>query len=114
MHNFRALGTRMSTKMHFLNSHLNYFLENCGGYSKEQGKHFHLDICIMEERCQGRWDINMLPDYCWCLERDILVPQHKRKPLKRSFVFKSLFVYMHLYFNQLLNFTEKVIFRINV
>ena len=115
MHNLQALGAEMSTKIHFLNSHLNYFPENCGDYSEEQGERFHQDIRMMEERCQGRWDINMLADYCWCLKRDISVSQRKRKTLKRSLlVFKTLFVYMHLYFNQPLNVTEKVIFGINV
>ena len=59
MHNFQALGARMSTKMHILNSHLDYFPGNCGDYSEEQGKRFHQDIRIMEERYQCRWDINM-------------------------------------------------------
>ena len=38
---FENYGARMSLKMHFLRSHLNYFPENCGGYSKEQGERFH-------------------------------------------------------------------------
>ena len=84
-HSFQALGARMSTKMHFLNSNLNYFPENCGDYSEEQRKCFHQDIRMIEERCQGRWNINMLADYCWCLKRDIPVPQHKRKAFKRPF-----------------------------
>ena len=50
----------------------------------------------------------MLTDYCWCLKRDIPVQPRKRKALKRLFVFRSLFVNMHLYINQLLNFIEKV------
>lgn len=88
MKNFQALGARMSTKMHFLNSHLDYFPNNCGDYSEEQGERFHQDIRMMEERYQGRWDINMLADYCWCLKRDVPIAQqqqHKRKALKRSF-----------------------------
>ena len=79
------LWVRESTKMHSLNSHLDYFPGNCGDYSEEQGERFHQDIRMMEERYQGRWDISMLTDYCWSLKRDIPVPQHKRKALKRSF-----------------------------
>ena len=86
MQSFQGLGARMSIKMHFLNSHLDYFPKNCGDYSEEQGEGFHQDIRVMEERYQGRWDINMLADYCWCLKRDIPNPQHKRKALKRPFV----------------------------
>ena len=97
MHNFPALGARMSTKMHFLNSHLDYFPENCGDYSEEQDERFHQDMRMMEERYQGRWNINMLADYCWCLKRDILVPQHKRKALKRPlclsrFLFTCIYI----------------------
>ena len=86
LQNFQLLGARMSIKMHFLSSHLNYFPENCGDYSEEQGERFHQDIRVMEERYQGRWDVNMLADYCWCLKRDIPDAKHIRKSLKRAFL----------------------------
>ena len=79
MHNFQALGARTSTKMHFLNSHLDYFPENCRDSSEEQGERYHQDICMMEERYQGRWDINMLADYCWCLKKISLLLSIKEK-----------------------------------
>ena len=60
----------MSVEVHFLNSHLEYFPENLGALSKEQGERFHQDIKIMEKRYQGRWNINMIADYCWCLMRN--------------------------------------------
>ena len=44
----------MSVKMHFLPSHLDYFPQNCGDLSEEQGERFHQDIRVMEERYQGR------------------------------------------------------------
>lgn len=84
--NFQFLGARMSIKMHFLSSHLDYFPDNCGDYSEEQGERFHRDIRVMEERYQGRWDVNMLADYCWCLKRDIPEAKHIRKSLKRAFL----------------------------
>jgi len=40
----------------------------------------------MEERYQGRWDVNMLADYCWCLKRDVPAAEHKRKSLKKPFL----------------------------
>lgn len=86
MQSFMVLGARMSVKMHFLSSHLDYFPDNCGDYSEEQGERFHQDIRTMEERYQGRWDINMLADYCWCLKRDLPGERHKRKSLKTSFL----------------------------
>ena len=37
-------------KMHFLCSNLDYFLDNCGDYSEEQGERSHQNLCQMEER----------------------------------------------------------------
>ena len=71
--------------MHFLHSHLDYFPENCGDYSEEQGERFHQDISCMEERYQDRWDVNMLFDYCWCLKQDVPAPQHSRRAIKCLF-----------------------------
>jgi hypothetical protein len=84
--NYQTLGARMSIKMHFLSSHLDYFPENCGDFSEEQGERFHQDIRVMEERYQGRWDVNMLADYCWCLKRDVSDVQHKRKSVRKPFL----------------------------
>ena len=83
---FEALGARMSLKIHFLRSHLDYFPDNCGDYSKQQGERLHQDIRIMEERYQGRWEIKTLVDYCWCLKRDLPGEKHKGKSLKKSFL----------------------------
>jgi hypothetical protein len=44
----------MSLKVHFLNAHLDYFPENLGAVSEEQGERFHQDIKEMETRHQGR------------------------------------------------------------
>ena len=52
MQSFKALGARISLKMHFLRSHLGYFPDNHGDYSKEQGERFHHDIRTMKERYQ--------------------------------------------------------------
>ena len=46
----------MSFKLHFLNSHLDYFPENLGAVREEQGERFHQDIKEMERR----WDTNMM------------------------------------------------------
>ena len=60
--NFRKLGARMSVKMHFLRSHLDYFPENCGNFSEQQGERFYQDLRGMEECYQGRWDVKFLAD----------------------------------------------------
>ena len=84
--NFQAFGARMSIKLHYLFSHLNYFQENLGYVSKEQGKRFHQDIWTMEERYQGRWDSHMMADYCWKLIRDCTKQSHSPKSYKRIFL----------------------------
>ncbi|GBO45987.1 hypothetical protein AVEN_246440-1 [Araneus ventricosus] len=43
-------GCNMSLKIHFLDSHLYFFPDNCGQVSDEHGKHFHQDIANMEKR----------------------------------------------------------------
>src|SRR5678816_183966 len=86
LESFKKMGVRMSIKIHFLASHLEYFPANCGDFSEEQGKRFHQDVRTMEERYQGRWDINMMADYCWCLKRDEPVKTHKRKAIRSSFL----------------------------
>lgn len=50
---FQNHGCNMSVKVHFLHSHLDYFLKNLGAVSEEQGERFHQDIKTMEKRYQG-------------------------------------------------------------
>jgi hypothetical protein len=50
----QVLGCNMSIKLHFLNSHIDYFSENLGSLSEEQSERFHQDIKEMERRYQGR------------------------------------------------------------
>lgn len=83
---FCNLGCNMSIKVHFLNSHLHQFPENLGAVSDEQGERFHQDLMVMEERYQGRWDKNMMADYCWSIKRDCPDKVHKRKSYKRKFL----------------------------
>ena len=46
---FHDLRCSMSVKVHFIHSHLDYFPENLGAFSEEQGKRFHQDIKVMEK-----------------------------------------------------------------
>lgn len=75
---FEKLGCRMSLKIHFLHSHLDFFPENLGAVSDEQGERFHQEILTMEHRYQGRMNVNMMGDYCWFLIREDET-EHKRK-----------------------------------
>lgn len=67
---YKNLGCRMSLKVHFLHSHLDFFRENLGNVSEEHGERFHQDIAAMEKRYQGRWDTAMMGDYIWSLVRN--------------------------------------------
>lgn len=80
--NYREIGCLMSLKLHFLDSHLDCFPDNCGDKSDEQGERFH--IKEMEKRYQGFWDENMMADHCWNLQRET-TEVHKRKATVRSF-----------------------------
>jgi hypothetical protein len=80
-----ALGCAMSLKVNFLNSHLGYFPENLVAVIEKQGERFHQDIKEMETRYQGRWNVNVMGDYCWLLRRDDTQATYKGKSTKRSF-----------------------------
>ena len=82
---YKAMGCNMSLKIHFLHSHLEFFPENLGSVSDEQGERFHQDISLMEERSEGKWSPNMLADYCWNLKRDETYPNHKRMAYSKHF-----------------------------
>jgi hypothetical protein len=70
----------MSLKLHFLHFHLDYFPENLGDLSEEQGEGFHQDVKEMERRYQGRWDVSTM-----AIKREALYQEHKRKSSKQSF-----------------------------
>ncbi|GBL80803.1 hypothetical protein AVEN_26238-1 [Araneus ventricosus] len=94
--NFKILGCSMSLKVHFLESHLDYFPENLGAVSEEQGERFHEDIKEMERRYQGKWNVIMIADYCWMLQRDNPCKVQKRKSDKRAFEVKKKRYYKDL------------------
>ncbi|GBN61969.1 hypothetical protein AVEN_148391-1 [Araneus ventricosus] len=83
--NFKILGCSMSLKVHFLDSHLDYFHENLGAVNEEQGEIFHQDIKEMERQYQGKRNVSMIADYCWMLQRDNPSKVHKSKSDKRTF-----------------------------
>jgi len=73
---YAEMKCRMS---HYMHSHLNFFRQNLGDVSEEQGEHFCQDILAREKRYQGRWDASIMGDYIWCLIRDD-DNLHKTKP----------------------------------
>ncbi|GBM00704.1 hypothetical protein AVEN_150879-1 [Araneus ventricosus] len=76
---FQDFGCNMSLKIHFLDSHLNFFPDHCGQVSDEHGERFHQDIANMEKQYQGNWSTPMLADYCWTLIRDAPHVRYKRQ-----------------------------------
>ena len=56
---YKDMGCRMSLKIHFLHSHLNFFLPNLGAVSDEHGEKFHQDITKMESNYQGKWETSV-------------------------------------------------------
>lgn len=76
---YENMGSRMSLKIHFLFSHLDYFPENLGAFSDEQGERFHQDLKYMEKRYQGRWDPAMMADYVWMLKREDKTPRKRQR-----------------------------------
>ncbi|GBO20763.1 hypothetical protein AVEN_221116-1, partial [Araneus ventricosus] len=76
---FQAFSWNMSLKIHFLDSHLNFFTDNCGQVSDERGERFHQDIANMEKRYQGNWSMAILADSCWTLIRDAPHVHYKRQ-----------------------------------
>jgi hypothetical protein len=67
---YQKLGCSMSLKIHFLSSHLDYFLENSGSESDEHDERFNQNFGAIEGRCKGKWSPSMLANYCYTLMRD--------------------------------------------
>lgn len=68
--NFSKLGMLNEFKLHFLDSHLDRYLDNIGDYSEEQGERFHQDMKVMEQCYQDRWDENVMANFCWMLKTE--------------------------------------------
>ena len=82
---YKAMGCSISLKIHFLESHLDFFQENLGEGSDEHGERFHQDIMTMEKWSQGNWTSSMLADYCWTLKRDVPEANYRRKSYASTF-----------------------------
>jgi hypothetical protein len=73
---FKLLGCKMSLKLHFLASHLDYFPPNLGAVREEKAERLHQDLKDVERRYQGRWDVNVMASYCWSIARDDVSREH--------------------------------------
>jgi len=80
----------MSLKIHFLESHLDFFPANLGEVSDKHGEKFYQDIMTMEKQYQDKWTSCMLADYCWTLKRDVPDAKYQRKYMPLHFRGKFL------------------------
>jgi hypothetical protein len=85
------LGCLMSLKIHFFKIRTWMFFPKIlvQWVSEEQGERFHQDINEMGRRYQCRWNVNIMGDCCWTLQREIPGTSHKRKSNIRSFASES-------------------------
>jgi len=79
------MGCTVSLKIHFLESHLNFFPENLGEVSDEHSERFQQDIMAMEKRYQGKWTSSMLADYCWTVKMEVPDAKYRRKSYASTF-----------------------------
>src|ERR1043165_8373694 len=60
LQSYQALECKMSLKVHFLMSHMDFFPDNMGSVSDEHGEIFHQDVSVMEKPYKGKWSPAML------------------------------------------------------
>jgi len=79
------MGCNMSLKIHFLDSHLDFFPDNLGAVSDEHGERFYKDISAFEKRYQGQRSTRMFSDSCWTIKRNVLDAKHRMKSTTLTF-----------------------------
>jgi hypothetical protein len=82
---YKAMRSNMSLKVHFLDSHLDFFPDNLGPASDEHEKRFHQDISNIEKRYLRKWNLSMLADYCWTHMKDVSQATYSRKSITVTF-----------------------------
>jgi hypothetical protein len=82
---YKTMGCNRSLKIHFLQSHLDFFPENLGELSDEHGERIQQDLMAMEKWNQGKWTSSMLADYCSTLKRDVPDAKYRRKSYASTF-----------------------------
>jgi len=86
------MGCNMSLKIHFLETHLDFFPENLGEVRDEHCESFQQDIMAMKKRYQGKWTSSMLADHCWTLKRDVLYLKPNTGESHRPLYFRGKFL----------------------
>jgi len=76
---FGEMEVNMSLKVHYLDAHIDFFQENNGAMSDEQGERVHQDLAEVVRRFQSSTNDAMLAEYCWGLTRSPKSPFYKRQ-----------------------------------
>ena len=85
LQSYQNMGCNMSLKIHFLDSHLDFFHDNLGAIRDEHGERFHRDISALEKRYQEQRSARMLADYCWSMKRDVPDAKHRKQSTTLTF-----------------------------
>ena len=85
---FEKMGCRMSIKMHFLDSHLDWFPDNLGDFSEEQGEKFHQTLKFFERNYSSTWQESMMSDYMWFTLKECDEPR-PRTVRRKHFVLRK-------------------------
>ncbi|GBL94397.1 hypothetical protein AVEN_7369-1 [Araneus ventricosus] len=93
-----ALFQDFSCNMSLLDSHFNFFPNNCGQVSDKHGERLHQDIANMDKRYQGNWSTAVLAEYCWTLVRDAPHVHYKRQA-KRNRKSEAYYGIPNMYYN---------------
>ena len=82
---YKAMGSNMSLKIHFLETHLDFFPENLGDVSDVHGERFHPDVMAMEKRYQSEWTSSKVADYWRTLKMAVPDAKYRRKSYTSTF-----------------------------
>lgn len=76
---FETIGVHMSTKIHFLHAHMDFFEKQLATESDEQGERFHQTCLPMEQRYKSKSIHSMIADLCWSLlDNEIDMPRARK------------------------------------
>ena len=78
LQSYQDMGCNMSLKIHFLDSHLDFFPDSLGAVSEDHGN--------VSTKTFLPWkSARMLADYCWTMKRDVPDAKHRRQSTSLTF-----------------------------
>lgn len=83
---YEAQRCKMRFNLHFLQSHIDHFLETLRACSENSGERFYQEFNDTERQYQDRRDVNLLADYYWMFRRETEVRkrQHARRNIEEN------------------------------